>query len=148
MTGASVIFSPLLPWPAIWVAAALCLALLGRLWTRLLTMTVHEDLARVEGIAVERMRLAFLLLVSVMVALSMQIVGLLLTVSLLILPPATARRVASSPEQMACIATALGCVSVLVGLAASMAWDTPAGPTIVVAATVLFALTSLVAARG
>ncbi len=123
-----------------WISAggAVCLALLARLWRPLLAMTVHEDLARVEGVAVERLRLGFLLLVSVVVALAMQIVGLLLTVSLLILPAATARRLATTPEGMAAAAAAVGVLSVIAGLYASLHADTPAGPSIVVAGTILF----------
>ena len=45
---------------------------------------------------------------------------------------------AATPEQMAAIAAAIGCVAVAGGLAASLAWDTPAGPSIVAAATAIF----------
>ncbi len=128
--------------------AAVCLGLLARLWRPLLAMTVHEDLARVEGEKVEQLRFAFLLLVSVVVALAMQIVGLLLTVSLLILPAATARRLAATPEGMAGAAAAVGVVSVLAGLWLSLAVDTPAGPSIVVAGTVLFAASLALPARA
>ena len=117
------------------------------LWRGLLALTVDEDLARVEGIAVERQRLAFLLLVSVVVALSMQVVGLLLTVSLLVIPAATARRIAGSPETMAMWAALAGAVAVLAGLRVSLALDTPAGPSIVVAASLLFAASALLRVR-
>ncbi len=59
--------------------------------------------------------------------------------SLPILPAATARRLARTPEQMALGAAGVGALSALGGLMASLSWDTPAGPSIVVAATVLFA---------
>ena len=45
-----------------------------------------------------------------------------------------------TPEQMALGAACVGALSATGGLAASLAWDTPAGPSIVVVATVLFAL--------
>ena len=117
----------------------LVLTILRVLWTSLLSMTVDEDLARVEGIAVERLRFVFLLLITVAVAMAMQIVGLLLTVSLLILPAASARRLARTPETMALMSIVLAVLSVLIGLWGSIAADTPAGPSIVVAGTVLFA---------
>ena len=62
----------------------------------------------------------------------------LLIVSLLIIPAAAARRLAETPETMAVWAAALGVVSVFAGLGASLLWDTPAGPAIVLAASVLF----------
>ena len=131
----------------IWGGAAAGLAVLAALWRPLLALTVDEDLARVEGIAVERLRFGFLLLVSALVALAMQVVGLLLTVSLLILPAAAARRLARSPEGMAGWAVVAGAASVLAGLWASLRLDTPAGPSIVVAGTALFALSGLVRVR-
>jgi zinc transport system permease protein len=131
----------------IWGGGAVCLAALAALWRPLLALTVHEDLARVEGLAVERLRFAFLLLVSAVVALAMQVVGLLLTVSLLILPAAAARRIARSPEGMAAWAALAGSAAVLTGLYASLTLDTPAGPSIVLAGTALFALSGLVRVR-
>ena len=50
------------------------------------------------------------------------------------------RRLARSPEQMALLASAIGAVAVAGGLHGSLAWDTPSGPSIVVAALALFTL--------
>ena len=54
---------------------------------------------------------------------------------------AIARRFAATPEQMAVMAALAGCLSVAGGLFASATIDTPAGPSIVVVATMLFFLT-------
>jgi len=62
----------------------------------------------------------------------------MLITSLLIIPAATARRFARTPEQMAVIAAILGVAAVLGGLNGSLHYDTPSGPSIVVAALVLF----------
>ena len=128
-------------------AAVVILTVLRALWKPLLSMTVDEDLARVEGVAVEKLSFVFLLLVSVAVAMAMQVVGLLLTVSLLILPAASARRLASTPEAMARMSIVLSALSVLIGLWGSNVADTPAGPSIVVAGTVLFAFSLALPAR-
>ena len=53
---------------------------------------------------------------------------------------AATRRLSSSPEQMALFAVITGVVSVWFGLQGSLAWDTPAGPSIVVAALCCFVL--------
>ena len=73
----------------------------------------------------------------------MQLVGVLLIVSLLIIPAAAARRFSQSPEQMALLAILAGLVSVAAGLWGSLHFDTPAGPTIVLAASILFGLSLL-----
>ena len=109
------------------------------LWKPLLMMTVHEDLARVEGVSVDRVNLSFLALMALTVAVMMKVVGLLLVTSLLIIPAATARRFVGTPETMALLASLLGSLAVGGGLLGSYTWDTPAGPSIVVAACLLFA---------
>jgi len=119
--------------------AAVLLALLP-LWSPLLNTTVHQELAQAEGVAVGRVQALFMLLMALAVALGMKIVGILLIVSLLIIPAAAARQLARSPEQMALLAAAAGMLAVALGLGASLAWDTPAGPSIVVAAALLFFL--------
>ncbi len=137
------------PIDLIWIYAggAVCLGSLAALWRPLLASTVHEDIARVEGVRTHFVEFAFLMLLSLVIAIAMQIVGVLLIVSLLIIPAATARKLAVTPEQMAVFAGLVGCASVGAGLLASLAWDAPAGPAIVVAAVVLFAVTHLVAMR-
>ena len=77
---------------------------------------------------------------AVVVAIAMKIVGLLLIISMLLIPPAVARRFAATPEAMALLAAAVGVIAVFGGIEASLAWDTPAGPSIVTAATGLFVL--------
>ena len=123
------------------------LAYLAVIWRSLIAMTVHEELAEAEGVPVLPARLAFMLLIALIIAVSIKVVGVLLITSLLIIPAATARRFARSPEAMAAIASLVGALAVVGGLAASLKWDTPSGPSIVVAATVLFA-TSLVLGLG
>jgi zinc transport system permease protein len=118
---------------------ALVLAILIAVWRPLLGVIVHEELARAEGVPVERLQLVFMLLVAVTVALAMKAVGVLLVSALLIIPAAAARRFARTPEQMAVAASAVGCLAVIVGLYSSYRLDTPGGPSIVVAAAIMFA---------
>jgi len=124
-----------------WIFAVLVVvsAALWRLWRPLLAITVNRDLAAAEGVAVERVQFAFMLLIALSTAVAMKVVGVLLVTSLLVIPAATARHFARNPEQMAGIAALLGCGAVAFGLGASLRWDTPSGPSIVVAAALLFA---------
>ena len=109
------------------------------LWRPLLAATVDAELAFVEGVPVTAVRLAFMLLLAVVVALAMKIVGVLLVTALLIIPAAAARSLARSPEQMALLSALAGCLAVAAGLFGSYAADAPSGPSIVVAAALLFA---------
>jgi zinc transport system permease protein len=74
---------------------------------------------------------------------ALKIVGVLLITSLLIIPPATARRFAETPEKMSFIAIITGVLVVIAGLVWAFELDTPVGSTIVVCATFLFALSYL-----
>ena len=124
----------------IWGGGLLALAVLASMWRSLLAITVDEELARVEGVAVFPVRLAYMLLLAVVIALAMKIVGILLITSLLIIPAAAARRLAGSPEAMAVLASLTGALAVVLGLLGSLRWDTPSGPSVVLAAGALFAL--------
>lgn len=123
----------------IWAGGGLALALLAVLWRKLLALTVHADLAAAEGVNVPLVRLGFMLLIALVIAIAMKIIGILLITSLLIIPAAAARRFAASPEQMAVIAALIGASAVMLGLAGSLMLDTPSGPSVVVAAASLFA---------
>ncbi|MGB0941451.1 MAG: zinc ABC transporter permease subunit ZnuB [Marinomonas sp.] len=118
----------------------LVLALLVAFWKPLLAVTVNEELAKVEGYPVEAIRLLLMLLVALVIAVAMKIVGVLLITSLMIIPAATARKLSRSPIQMASVASLIGCLAVSSGLYVSYQWDTPAGPSVVVCAAVLFLL--------
>jgi len=132
----------------VWGGALLALAVLVAIWRPLLAASVDEDLARVEGIDTGRVRLAFVLLLALVVALAMKIVGVLLVTALLVIPAAAARRFAQGPEAMAIYASIIGAVAVVGGLFASLKFDTPSGPSVVVAAAAIFAATLLFKRRA
>ncbi|MCC2112771.1 MAG: metal ABC transporter permease [Hyphomicrobiales bacterium] len=116
------------------------LAVLALIWRPLFAATVSTELAEAEGLHPTRANLVFMLLMASVIAIAMKIVGVLLITALLIIPAATARRFAGGPEQMAMLAALIGAAAVISGLYGSLSWDTPSGPTIVVAALLLFLL--------
>jgi zinc transport system permease protein len=121
----------------------LVLIVMAWLWRPLLAATVNEDVAKAEGLHPELSRIVFMLLMALVIAIAMKIVGILLITALLIIPAATARRLSSTPEQMAVFASLLGAVAVIAGLYGSLHFDTPSGPSIVVAALAVFILSLL-----
>jgi zinc transport system permease protein len=131
----------------IWGGALASLSVLVLIWRPLINLSVHAELAAVDGVQVARIKLVFMLLVALVIAVAMKLVGVLLITALLIIPAASAQRFSKSPEQMALIATLGGAAAVVIGLSASLLLDTPAGPSIVTAATVMFFLSQLRTAR-
>ena len=124
----------------IYAGGAAVLMVLFFTWDALFAATVNTELAEAEGLQPRRSNLVFVLLMATVIAISMKIVGVLLITALLIIPAAAARRFASGPEQMAVLAIIVGIAAVIGGLYGSLAWDTPSGPSIVVAALLLFLL--------
>ena len=112
-------------------------------WSSLLLVTIDEDLARAEGINPIYINLLLTIVLTIVVAVSLQIIGLLLITAMLIIPAATSRRLANSPGQMALIATLVGVISVISGIFLSVELDAPSGPSIVVISAILFFLSYL-----
>lgn len=129
-----------------WAGAALIAALLAWRWRRLLTSTLSAELAAAEGIDPGRERLVLILALALLVAVALKVIGALLITAMLIIPAAVARALAGTPEAMAVLAAGIGAVSVGAGLWGSLALDTPAGPSIVLAAVAFFLAANLGAA--
>lgn len=127
----------------IWSGSAVVLALLVWRWDGLITATVNEELAQASGVDPARERLALTLALALTVALSIKIVGALLIAAMLIIPSAAARAFAATPERMAVLAALAGALATAGGLWGSLTYDTPAGPSVVVAAFGLFLLSLL-----
>lgn len=127
----------------VWGGGLMVLAALTVLWRPMLAATVHADLAAAEGVPVQVVQFALMLLIAVVVAAAMNIVGILLVTSLLVIPAAAARPFVSTPVHMAVLASAFGAAAVVGGILASVAWDTPTGPSIVVTAFAVFLLSLL-----
>lgn len=132
--------------PGLFAGALLVLGLLAWQWRGLVMVSINEELAAVDGIAVTRLRFLLLLLLALTVTAAMKVVGVLLITAMLIIPAAAARRFSRTPEQMALGAILVGMIAVCSGLGGSLHWDLPLGPAIVVAAASCFALSRLLPA--
>ncbi|WP_059020156.1 zinc ABC transporter permease subunit ZnuB [Vibrio coralliirubri] len=132
----------------IYAGAAVIGVVLAIFWQPLLSTTVNEDLAAVDGINIDLMRLILMLLVGIVIAVGMKFVGALIMTSLLIIPAATARKFANTPEQMAFLASVIGSIAVFGGLSLSWFYDTPAGPSVVISAAAMFMLSQMVRSRA
>ncbi|MGI9494326.1 MAG: metal ABC transporter permease [Geminicoccaceae bacterium] len=116
---------------------------LWRFWNGFLNATLNEELSLAEGGNPNFNRLLLNLLLALLIAMAMKIVGVLLITAMLIIPAAAARPLATTPEGMAGLAAAIGVLAVIGGLQGSLNFDTPAGPSIAVAAALGFVLTNL-----
>ena len=132
---------------AIWLGGAVVLGLLVYLWRDLIAISVHEDLARAEGVAVERTEFLFMVAMAMMTAFAMQVVGLLLITALTIIPAAAARRIGRSPESMAFLGAGFAVIATLLGLSLWRFYGLDAGPAVVLSTTLIFVLTLAIPQR-
>ncbi|MGX7886775.1 zinc ABC transporter permease subunit ZnuB [Enterobacter hormaechei] len=121
------------------IGVAVVLGILLWQWRNLLAMTVSPDLAFVDGVKLQRVKLLLMLVTALTIGVAMKFVGALIITSLLDNPWPPRRAVfARTPEQMAGIAVIIGMIAVTGGLTFSAFYDTPAGPSVVLCAAVLF----------
>jgi zinc transport system permease protein len=123
------------------------LVILSQIMSPLISISVNEELARIDGVAVEKTRFVFMILLALVIAVALKVVGILLITALLIIPAATARLFSSSPKQMIVISVVMAILAVFLGVFSSLNWDFPAGPAIVMSAAGLFFVSRLVFVR-
>ena len=123
---------------------ALILLLVGLLWivyfNRFVLTFLNRSLAQSRGVNIWAMEAFFASIVALVVAVSIPWVGLLVVNSLLIIPAATARNLASNSRQYLLIAAAFSVAAGISGLVLSFYWGTATGATVVLVALVLYAL--------
>lgn len=136
-------------WREVWEAAALCLVVTAGVFFKLSDLsllTAHEEIARVCGIRVRRLNYAFVIVLTLTVALTIRLLGIILVTSLLVIPPATAGNLSRNLRQQILLSIAAGLVGGLGGLVLAYRLDVPCGAAIVLTCIGLFVLT-LVAGR-
>jgi len=125
------------------VGAVIILIIFSRILPALISISVNEELARIDNVPVEKVRFVFMVLLALVIAVALKVVGVLLITALLIIPAATARLFSRSPQQMVWVSTLLAILAVLLGLFSSFNWDFPAGPAIVMSASLMFFVSRL-----
>ena len=128
----------------IWGGGLLTTGFLMSIWRPLFADTVSPDLAFAEGLNPHIVRLKFTLLLALVISISIKVVGVLLITGLLLLPAATARSLCDGPVAMAVVAAMIGCFAVGIGMFSSLSLNTPSGPSIIVAALVMFVVSLFV----
>lgn len=108
-----------------------------------LQITFNRDLAKVEGLNVRFFEYLLFLIIAIVVTVSLKIIGIILVTSLLIVPAAAAKNLASSMKHLFGLSCVFGLISAVSGLAASVYLNTSSGPTIVLASIGIFFMTML-----
>ncbi len=107
-------------------------------YNELLAISFDEEYARVLSIPVERLYLLQLGLTALTVVLTMRVVGLIMVIALLTIPPAISAQFTQKLHRMMLLSSLLGVVFTLIGLYFSYIFDLTSGATIILVAGVSF----------
>jgi zinc transport system permease protein len=118
----------------VWLAGGLfaagCIILFSKL-NAFTLITAHEDMAHVAGIPVRNLNLLFIMVLTVTVAVSIRLLGIILVTSLLVIPAASARNVSRNLRQQLIGSFAIGIIGGIGGIVLSYELDVPCGAAIV-----------------
>ena len=107
-------------------------------WSKWTYATFDRDLARADGVQVERDDYLISALVAVTIVIAVKVVGIMLVAAYLVIPPAAARLVTSRFSRMTVVSAALGAASALLGLVSSYYADLPSGAMIILVQAAFF----------
>ncbi len=117
------------------------------LWKELLYSTFDPLGAAASGLPVQRLDYLFLALIAVTIVVSLQAVGIIMVVAMLVTPAATAQLLTLRFNRLMGTAVVIGLVSPIVGLYLSYWFDAASGATIVLVETLVFAVALLLGPR-
>jgi len=124
------------------------IAVIAVLWKELLYATFDPLGAAASGIPVERLEYLFLALVALTIVVSLQAVGIILVVAMLITPAATAQLLTVRFMRLMLAAAAVGIASSIIGLYLSYWLNVASGATIVLVQTGMFLLALVLGPQG
>ena len=126
----------------------LVLVIVALLWKELLYATFDPLGAAASGIRVGRLEYLFLALVALTIVVSLQAVGIILVVAMLVTPAATAQMLTVRFTRLMVVAALIGIASSVLGLYLSYWLDVASGATIVLVQTGLFVIALVFGPRG
>jgi zinc transport system permease protein len=125
----------------LWLAGVLFVAVaIGffRFLSPLALMTASEELAHVCGVPIRAANYIFIIILTITVALSIRLLGIILVTSLIVVPPAAARNLSRNLRQQIILSTFVGVIGALAGTMLSFRLNVPCGPAIVLSCIALF----------
>jgi zinc transport system permease protein len=128
-------------------AAVLAVLVFGGVFWRLSDLTLlsaHEEMAHVCGIGVKSINYVFILLLTVAVALSIRLLGIILVTALIVVPPSVARNLSRNLRQQIIFSIGAGAAGAVLGIFAAYHLNVPCGPTIVLSLIALFLATLVI----
>ncbi|SEB72420.1 zinc/manganese transport system permease protein [Paramicrobacterium humi] len=124
------------------------LAALLFMWRPLSFDSLDADVAAARGVPSRLISLGFMIVLGLIVAVSVQIIGALLVLALLVTPAAAALRVSSSPLMVPLLAVLFGFVSAVGGIMLAIGGSLPISPYITTISFVIYIVCRLIGLRA
>lgn len=119
-------------------AALVVVAGLALIWRPLTFSSADPDIAAARGVPVRTLSLAFMFLLGIAVALSIQVVGSLLVLALLITPAAAALQVTAAPRMVVLLSVAFAMISTVGGIMLALGGSIPISPYVTTLSFVIY----------
>lgn len=129
------------------VCSVIVMVALVAMWRPLTFISVDPAVAAARGIPAARLSVAFMVVLGLAVALSIQVVGALLVLALLITPAAAAIRVTSNPVLTVSLSVAFAMTSVVGGILLALAGSLPISPYVTTISFLIYLVCRLIAWR-
>lgn len=120
------------------VLLIVCTIFIGLTLRTQMLLTLHEPLAIARGVSVSTHRTIFIVLLSLIVAVSIKAIGVLLISAFVVIPACAARLLSRTFSHYVVLSTALGAISAVMGMLFSALFNLPSGPSIVVTQLAIF----------
>lgn len=120
-----------------------CVVFIGLTLRSQILLTLHEPMAIARGVSVSIQRSAFIVLLSLVVAVSIKAIGALLISAFVVIPACAARLLSRRFTHYILVSAGLGALSAAMGMVVSALFDLPSGPSIVAVQITIFLLAIL-----
>lgn len=117
------------------------------LWGRWAYATFDRDLARADGVPVDRDDYVLSVCLAVTIVAALKVVGIVLVAAFFVIPAAAARLLTRTFQEMTVLAVLLGAATATGGLLGSYAFDLPSGAAVILTQTLVFAVALLAGRR-
>ncbi|MCL2376700.1 MAG: metal ABC transporter permease [Defluviitaleaceae bacterium] len=132
---------------AISVVGALLLLFIVLLYKELLITSFDETLAKVYGLKTRAMHYAFLFMLTLVIVTSLQVVGAILIVAMIIAPAATSYLLTNRLPVMIALSMTIGAAAAMIGMFFSLTFNMPSGASIVLTLAAIFTITLIFAPK-
>jgi len=127
--------------------AVVVIVALAAIWRPLTFASADADLAEARGVPVRGLSIVFMVLLGISVALSIQVVGALLVLALLITPAAAALKVTSSPALVVLLSVVFACTAVVGGILLALGGRIPISPYVTTISFTIYLLCRFIGSR-